>query len=76
MEQSQEPEQPYQLKRTKLSNYQPKFAHIKTDFLHLKFVMDTNVEVKGSKLIMKRMDKVAKLLFEIESDFRKDKEKK
>jgi len=65
-------EKPYQLRRTKLSNYQQQFSKIKKDFLHYKWVVDMNVEEEGSLGVRRRLEKVSKLLFEIEAEFKKN----
>lgn len=65
-------QKPYVLKRTKLSTYQGKFSSIKTEFLKFKFILDNNVEAKGSKQIKTKLEVIAKLLFEIEKEFNKN----
>lgn len=70
-EQEQEPEIPYQLKKTKLSTYQAQFDKLKKEMLHYKWTLDVNLDHKGSLGVRKRMEKISKLLFEIEAEFRK-----
>jgi len=62
-------EQEILLKRHRLSTYQIKFGQIKKEFLTLKWTIETNTIGSGSKEVIKKMDKVAKNLFEIEKIF-------
>lgn len=66
-------DQPYHLKKTRLSNYQLQFKNFKTQFLHYKWTVDMYVEDIGSLGVRKRLEKVSKLLFEIEAEFEKHK---
>lgn len=55
------------LKREKLGNYSSKFHFIKREFLALKWSIETNVIDESG--VKKKLEKVAKLLFDIEKSF-------
>jgi len=61
------------LKREKLSTYFTRFDTVKKELLNLKWHIETNVEYKDIHRLNLRMEKVAKILFEIEKDFEIDK---
>jgi len=70
-------DQPYHLKKTRISSYQLQFKKFKTEFLHYKWVVDMNTESGGGSLaIKKKLEQVSKLLFDIEADFEKHKRDK
>ena len=70
-------DQPYHLKKTRISSYQLQFKKLKTEFLHYKWVVDMNAESGGGSLVIKqKLEKVSKLLFDIEADFEKHKRDK
>lgn len=70
MVKQQEPE--IILKRHRLSTHQAKFGQLKTEFLALKWTIDANTTGQGSKEVQHRMEKVARLMFEIEKIFQEN----
>lgn len=63
------------LKRHRISTYQARFEQLKKEFLHLKWNFDQSATGEGSGPIKKDMEKVAKLLFNIEYEFQKHQSK-
>lgn len=61
----------YIMKKYKLYTYYTEFAKLKTAMLHYKWLLDSNLD--GNSIVVKRMAKVAKLLYDIEREFEKDK---